>query len=303
MQRVRALSKLVLMMTTLSFSLVLSAVQAESGLDNRQLEELLAVKLNLEAASLDGVRLNRGGGYDVLHSKWELGNFLASLSHESFDVNWRDQQNLPFASGHPRPVSRVQRYHLKAHVPYRINEQSLWLLHLGAEWAFEKETDDALSVQSYLLYSKKWDPLNSWQLGVYVNHHPVQTVMLPIVEYTHNFQSPLRQGVYGHLGFPKTQLGLHLSERLRTEVGLVYHQAIIQLAKNSPIESAGYFQSKNWRADWSTFYRLTPKLEVHLGAQLSVSNVLISYGSDYRETDHVYGNEGLGVKLGVSYIF
>ena len=265
------------------------------------IDDLLALKLKLDYSTLDGVQLNRGGGYDVDHSKFEIGNFLVNVAYERFTIDWLQPKNLPFPSENKHPLPAITRYHLQTHIPYRLDHQRLWLGYLGAQWAYEKGADDSLSLQGYLLYSKHRDELNSWQLGIYLNHHPVETVILPIFEYTYNFPFKRRTGYYGHFGFPKTQLGYHLSSKLRTDIGFVYHQATVKLADNSPIEAGGFFQSKNWRASWQAHYLLNKQVELRFGIAASVSNKLILYSRDYHQQDHFYGNQGLGWHLGVSY--
>jgi len=291
---------------SLILSLPLWFVSANIMADQQQdavVEDLLAVKVKADYSTLNSVSLNRGGGYDLNVAKLEVGNFLANFSYENFTVDWRQLSELPFGDGRARPLSELKRYHLKVHLPYRLDKRRLFLGHLGAELGYEEQSDDALSLQAYLLYSEKLDALNSWQLGLYVNHHPVETVILPIFEYTYNFNSPIRQGYYGHLGFPKTQIGYHFTPKIRSELEAVYHQAIMQLAADSVIEPAGYFQSKNWRGQWSTYYQFSKSFEMSVSVQASLSNEMVLYNQAYQEQDHFYGNGGLGVGIGVVYKF
>lgn len=271
--------------------------------EDKSVEDMLAVKFKLGIDHFDHVQLNRGGGYDLVHTKWEVGNLLASLSYEDFDLTWQEQEKLPFASGVQHPIASVKKYTLKTHIPYRINDQKMWLGHVGAELAYEKEYDRALSLQAFLLYSEYFSELGSWQLGMVVNYHPVETVVLPIVEYSYNYPFTSRSDYYGHLGFPKTQVGYFIHKRLRTELGLVYHQATVQLADDSAIEPAGFFQSKNWRADWRSFYQFSSELEFVFGLQASVTNKLVLYDQGHRQKDHFYGSHGSGVSLGMIYEF
>jgi len=291
---------------SLILSLLLWLVSVSIMADQQQdavVEDLLAVKLKADYSTLNSVSLNRGGGYDLNVTKLEVGNFIANFSYESFAIDWRQLSELPFGNGRTRPLSHLKRYQLKVHLPYRLDKSRLFLTHLGAELAYEDQSDDALSLQAYLLYSKKLDALNSWQLGLYVNHHPVETIVLPIIEYTHNFNSPIGQGYYGHLGFPKTQIGYHFTPKLRSELEAVYHQAIVQLAASSVIEPAGYFQSKNWRGEWSTYYQFSKSFEMNVSLQASLSNEMVLYSQAYKEQDHFYGNGGLGFGMGVVYTF
>ncbi len=271
--------------------------------EQQAIDEFLALKLKVDYSSMMGMNVNQGGGYDIDHSKIEVGNFLLSFAYESFSVNWQDQADLPFATGVKKPLSNLHRYHLQAHVPYRLDDKRMWLGHVGAEWAFEEDVSDSLSLQSYLLYSEKLDKKSSWQLGVYANYHPVGTILLPIFEYTYNYPFIVRAGYYGHIGFPKTQLGYHLNSNLRTDFGLIYHQAIAKLADDSPIEAGGFFHSKNWRASWQVHYRFTKKLEARFGLQADISNQLVLYDRSYKERDHFYIDQGKGWNLGVSYQF
>lgn len=276
---------------------------ADNMTQQQALDEFLAVKIKTDFSSLQGVNLNKGGGYDIGHSKLEIGNFIANLSYEHFSVDWDEQERLPFATGEKKPLSSLTRYHLQGHIPYRLDNKRLWLAHIGAEWAYETEIKDSLSVQTYLLYSEKLNQKNSWQLGAYVNYHPVESVVLPIFEYTFNYPFLERRGYYGHVGFPKTLLGYHLNNNLRTDFGLVYHQAIVKLADNSAIEPGGFFQSKNWRASWQLHYRLLPKAEIRVGLQSSISNALVLYNQDYDKKQHFYGDGGFGWNAGVTYRF
>lgn len=287
-----------------SLSVVSSfATASSSGSDQQAIDDFLAVKLKVDVSSLRGVALNKGGGYDLEHSKLELGNFLVNLAYERFNIDWHKQDKLPFATGIKSPVAAVKRYHLKTHIPYRLDERRMWLGHLGAEMAFETQTKSALSLQAYALYSEYLNRLASWQLGVYVNHHPVETVVLPIFEYTYNYPFKQRAGYYGHLGFPKTELGYFIHPKLRTDIGFAYHQATVKLADDSPIEQSGIFQSKNWRASWKLHYQINKQLEARLGVDASVSNKLILYNQDHKMVDHYYGDNGLGWRLGLDFRF
>jgi len=282
--------------------LVSTIIYADQNQD-AVVEDLLAVKIKADYSTLNSVTLNRGGGYDLNVTKLEVGNFLANVSYEAFAVDWRQFSELPFGNGLSSPLSELQRYHLKLHIPYRLDKNRLILTHLGAELAYEEQSDDALSLQAYTLYSQKLDALNSWQLGLYINHHPVETVILPIIEYTYNFNSQERQGYYGHLGFPKTQIGYHFTSKVRSQLEAVYHQAIMQLSDDSVIQPSGYFQSKNWRGEWATYYQISKALEMKMSLQASLSNKMVLYNQAYQEQDHFYGNGGLGVGLGVVYKF
>ena len=235
--------------------------QVEASSQQEALDDLLAVKIQVDFATLDGVKLNKGGGYGLSNRKWQLGNFLLNLSYEQFALDWKNQRALPFGSKDSVPLPQVERYHLQAHIPYRLDADRLWLTHIGAEWAFESQVGEALSLQAYLLYSENLDALFSWQWGY------------------------------------------HLTPRWRTDIGLVYHQAMVQLAQQSPIEAGGFFQSKNWRASWQTHYLVHKKLELRFGLEASVSNKLVLYSRDHRSLAHFYGDQGVGWHLGMSYRF
>jgi len=286
-------------------SVVISNVSfaASSSAEQKTVDDLLAIKLHLDQSEFAGVQLNKGGGYDWSHSKLEVGNFLLNFSVEKFAIDWNHQDGLAFARNVEKPLAEVERYYLKAHFPYRLDNQRLWLGHLGAEWAYENEVDDALSVQAFLLYSEYLNSMRSWQLGMYLNHHPVESVLLPIIEYTYNYPFKERTGYYGHIGFPKTQLGYFINSQLRTDIGFVYHQATIKLAEESLIQPGGFFQSKNWRTSWQLHYLISKEVEVRLGVDASISNKLILYNRDYEEVDYYYGDKGAGWHLGLSYQF
>lgn len=295
--------KLLFLLLFISLSCPLQADEIQTGQDKKAVDDLLAIKLKVDWDSLSDVKIDRGGGYDLKHSKFEVGNFLGSLSYERFSVDWNQLADLPFGDGSTAPISRLQRYRFKSHIPYRFDSRRMILGHLGAEWAYEEESDDSVSVQGYVLYSEYLDSLSSWQLGGYVSYHPVETVVLPIVEYTYNYPFKQRKGFYGHAGFPKTQLGYFLNQNLRTEAGFFYHQAIVRLANKSIVEPGGFFQSKNWRASWKTHYRMTKRLEAYLTLQTSIANELLLYDKTYRQQDVFEAKNGFGWSLGFGYRF
>lgn len=296
-------SRLLFLFLLLSFISTASLAQKGQAAQETDIEDLLAIKLKADYSTLNAVNLNRGGGYDLKLAKLELGNFLAKVSYENFAVDWRQFSKLPFGNSQTQPLTVLHRYKFKANLPFRLDKNRLFLAHLGAELGYEKQSDDALSLQAYGLYSEKLDSLRSWQLGLYINNHPVETVVLPIVEYTYNFNAQIHQGYYGHLGFPKTQIGYHFTPKLRSQLGAVYHQAIMQLSDDSVVESSGYFQSKNWRADWSTYYQISKSFEMKLYLQASLSNKMVLYNHAYKEQDHFYAEGGFGGGIGLVYKF
>ncbi|WP_321277160.1 hypothetical protein [Thiomicrorhabdus indica] len=285
------------------FASKVMANEIKTGQDQKTVQDLLAIKISVDQHTVQGSKISQGGGYDLTHSKIEVGNFLLSVSQERFSVNWREIDKLPFGKGITNPHSDFKRYQLKAHVPYRLDSQRMWLGHLGIEQATEKEQSDALTLQGYLLYSEYFSPLHSWQLGAYISHHPVETLYLPIFEYTYNYPFKQRMGFYGHAGFPKTLIGYFITPKVRSEVGFYYHQAMVKLADQSEIAPAGYFQSKNWRMRWRTYYRYTPKLEMHIGIQASIANELRLYNRDYEMEGDYAVKHGVGMNLGMSYRF
>lgn len=270
---------------------------------DKSIEELLAVKLNVDIDNFRNAKFERGGGYDVKHFKYEIGNFLVSASYEKFAVDWSGLSQLPFGDSQKSPMSDLQRFTLKGHIPYRLDENRMWLGYLAGEWAYEDQMDDSLSLQAYLIYSQYWTSLKSWQVGVYVNYHPVETLYLPIIEYTYNFPFKSHDGFYGHLGFPKSIVGYFLNPKFRTEAGFFYHQAMVKLSEQSVVEPAGYFQSQNWRASWRTYYQWNSDLELHLGIQTNISNNLTLYNQDYLRQGEYAVNNGVGGNLGFSFKF
>ena len=270
---------------------------------DKSVEELLAVKLNVDIDNFHNAKIEQGGGYDVKHAKYEIGNFIVSAAYEQFAVDWSGLSQLPFGDGKQVPMSDLQRLTLKGHIPYRLDEKRMWLGYLAAEWAYEKQMDDALSLQAYLIYSQYWQPLKSWQIGAYVNYHPVETLYLPIIEYTYNYPFKNRHGYYGHLGFPKSIVGYFLTPKLRTEAGFFYHQAMVKLAEQSVVEPAGYLQSQNWRASWRTHYQWNSDLELHLGLQTNISNTLTLYDQNNQRQGEYAVNNGVGGNLGFSFRF
>lgn len=287
-------------------SLFVSNVMAtdfKSGQDQKTVQDLLAIKLSVDRHRVKGAKISKGGGYDLTHSKIEIGNFLLSASHENFSVDWLDVEKLPFGQGNRLAASKFKRYKLQAHVPYRLDSQRMWLGHLGAEQSFETERSDALSLQGYVLYSEYFSRLRSWQFGAYVSHHPVETLYLPIFEYTYNYPFKQRKGFYGHAGFPKTLVGYFITPKIRSEVGFYYHQAIVKLAEQSEISPAGYFQSKNWRMQWRGYYQYTPKFEINIGVQANVANELLLYNRYYEIEGEYSLEQGIGLNLGMRYRF
>lgn len=113
---------------SLILSLLLWLVSVNIMADQQQdavVEDLLAVKLKADFSTLNSVILNRGGGYDLNVTKLEVGNFIANFSYESFSVDWRQLSELPFGDGRARPLSELKRYHLKVHLPYRLDKNRL----------------------------------------------------------------------------------------------------------------------------------------------------------------------------------
>lgn len=271
--------------------------------EDARIASLLAIKLKLSGYQYGGAKLDKGGSYQVTASKVEVGNFLLKGSYESFDIQWQDLHKLPFGNGVDQPVERMHRLRLQSHIPYRFSPGKLILNQVAISATYEKEMDHAFSYQLYSLYSEDFSRLGSLQFGLYANIQPVQTVIYPIFEYTYNYASPSKEGIYGHLGFPKTQVGYHLTPKWRAEFAAVYHQAIGKLSKQNALQPSGYIQSKNWRGVLAVHHQLTKSVELSLGLHANLTNQLVLFNQQHQRLDHYYINEGAGLSLAISQRF
>lgn len=210
----------------------------------------------------------------------EMSNALFSLAYETFDLSWY-QLNHPDLQGLSRPIERIERWRGHLRLPYRLDSHRLWLAEAALADTREQGAQSSLTFEGFLLYSQARNlhqtDFDSWQLGVFVQQSPVETVVLPIVEITFNLSNPNLEGFYGHLGFPKTQLGYHLGPHLRTDVEFVYCQITAGLRKDNGLLANGYSQLKSWRSEWRTTYRIATNLEVYLAVKQTLTREWVRY--------------------------
>lgn len=265
---------------------------------------ILKPKFTFETGYLDQANLNGSqGGFAIDESKFEVGNLLASFSYEKFRFHWHDIDKLPFGDGKTTPIKEMNRFKLFGRLPYQVDEDTLLLGGLGVSATYENEANDSLSYESFVLVSQELNAVDSWQLGGFIKYHPVQTIILPIFEFTFNYNAPDKQGVYGHIGFPKTQIGYHITPKLRTDLGAIYRQAIAKLADDSPIDASGFSQVKSWRGEWAAYYQAFKQVEFKLALKYTLTREWYSYDKNYKQTQHHYVDNAIGAGLGVIYTF
>ena len=271
---------------------------------SEDLQQLLQPVLLLETAQREAAKVNHHQGSMALSlNKIELHNAIASLSYEQLDFDWHKINQLPFGDGITPPLDKIHRLRTHVRLPYRLDENRLLLAELALANTYEQGAKEAWSLESYVLYSQARDQRDSWQVGVFVQQSPVEVLVLPIIELTYNFNNAQREGIYGHLGFPKTQIGLHLTPKWRTELEAVYFQATAKLAADNPIQANGYAQVKSWRTQWASHYLIHPKFELSFALKHTLIRNWIDYDASHnKQTEHQVENAP-GLSIGLQYRF
>ena len=271
---------------------------------DQDLKHLLQPVLQIETAQRDAAKINHHQGAMALKlNKIELYNAIASLSYEQLEFDWKQIDQLPFGDGVKPPIDKIHRLRGHLRLPYRLDENRLLLAELALANTYEQGAKDAWSLESYLLYSQARDNRDSWQVGLFLQQSSVETLLLPIIELTYNFNNPQREGIYGHLGFPKTQIGFHITPKWRSEVEAVYFQATAKLAPHNSMQADGYAQVKSWRTQWANHYLIRPNLEVNLAIKQTLIRNWINYDASHnQQTNHQVENVP-GLSLGLQYRF
>lgn len=268
------------------------------------ISKILQPKLIIDTSFLDYAKFNgSSGGYAQDTTKVEVSNLLFSLEYERLHFDWQNVDKLPFGDGHSTPIEQIQRISIFGRAPYRLGEGKLIFSGIGLTSGFEKELSDTITVEGFSFFSKDYSAKDSWQLGGYFKYHPVGTIILPIFEYTHNKDNPERTGMYGHLGFPITQLGYYFSSKIRTDFGAVYRNAIAKLSNDSVISPAGFTYISSWRGEWAWYYMATKTLELKAALKYTLTRTIINYTSDYKKIDEYTVNNSVGAGIGLIYNF
>ncbi|WP_173291351.1 hypothetical protein [Thiosulfativibrio zosterae] len=263
-------------------------------------ERLFKVDLTLESSQYRAAKISDSSGkLGAEHSKVSVGNFLVTASYEHYQFQNDEIQS----SDLHYPIHQLHEVKLETKLPYPLKKD--WLLVGGLQLinAYEKQFSKDFTVQGFGLVSHQVKPLLSWQLGGYVSYHPVETQILPIMVLTYNYQSPEHRGFYGHLGFPKTQIGYHFTPKLRSDIGAIYQEVTGQLAENNLVAAKGYFQLTSWRAEWATYYDWSKKLAIKLALKMTFDNEIDVFSNQYQKQKNLtLGNES-GFGAGLIYHF
>ncbi|UQB41981.1 hypothetical protein JX580_09980 [Thiomicrospira microaerophila] len=236
--------------------------------------------------------------------KVELKNALFSLSYEQFDLAW-DQLNHPDLSGVAQPIDTLERWRGHLRLPYRIDNQRLWLAEIALANTIEQHAKTSLSYEGFILYSQarnlsKTD-FDSWQLGLFIQQSPVETLVLPIIELTFNLNNPHKKGFYGHIGFPKTQLGYHFNPVWQSEFELIYYQTTAGLRDTNPLLPNGYAQLKSWRNEWKTTYALNASIDIHFSIKHTLTREWLRYDHTKKQTGRSDLENTLGYGIGIHW--
>ena len=262
--------------------------------------QLFKSDFTLENSQYRAAKINDSNGkLGAEHTKISVGNFLVNASYEYYQLQNDDIQS----SDLHYPIHQLHEVKLETKVPYPIKKDWLFVGGLKLINAYEKQFSKDFTVQSFGLISHQIKPLLSWQLGGYVSYHPVETQLLPIMVLTYNYQSPEHSGFYGHLGFPKTQIGYHFTPKLRSDIGAIYQQVTGQLAETNLLAANGYFQLTSWRAEWATYYDWSKKLTIKLALKITFDNEIDVFSNQYQKQKNLtLGNES-GFGAGLIYHF
>lgn len=271
----------------------------------KDLKAFLAPKFLIEHSKLASQNISGNDGKVALDiTQLSITNVLGGVSFENYNFTWKNISALPFGDKVNPPISQIQRIKVFGRVPYPINEQNMLLVGLSASSTYEQKTDDSYSYDVFGLLSHDMVKNDSVQIGAYVKYHPVQTVALPIIEYTFNLRSPDNQsGYYGNLGFPKTKIGYHLNAKWKADFQAIYRQAIAKLSDNSTISADGYSQIKSWRGEMAFYYSATKNLEIKSAIKYTLTRDWYVYDKNYQQTAHYFINNTAGLGLGLVYTF
>lgn len=284
-----------------SHSTELPAPSLDSAKD---LDAFLTPKLELTTSNLNAQAINGSKGQMALSTlEVKLSNVLGGIAYEEFHFDWDRIDQLPFGDGVHNPIEKMTRVQAFGRLPYPIDDKNMLLVGLGLSSTFEKQTDDSYSYDVFGLISHDLVSNASWQYGAYLQYHPVKTIVLPILEYTFNFNAQHTKDFYGHLGFPKTKIGYYLTPKWKTDFEAIYRQAIAKLDKNSVIDPDGYAQVKSWRGEWALYYLATKQLEIKTAVKYTLTREWYSYDRNYRQTQHHYIDNAIGFGIGLVYSF
>lgn len=110
--------------------------------------------------------------------------------------------------------------------------------------------------------------------------------------------------MYGHLGFPLTQIGYYFSSKVRTDFGAVYRNAIAKLSSDdNVIAPKGFTFITGWRGEWAWYYLASKEIELKAALKYTLTRKMTNYDANRNKIDEYSINNSVGAGIGLIYNF
>lgn len=241
------------------------------------------------------------GDVRVLKNQFQLNKDFFTFGYTNWKFDWDNIASLPFGDHANSPID--QAHSLQASIRYRqkIDDQWSFMSLLSLKSTFEKELDNSFGINLLGFSSYNAGDGHSYQMGGFVNYHPVRTLILPTLSYSYRERE--KDGWHVILGFPRTYIGYHLNENCMLKGGMIFSQSLVRLSNHSSIENGGYIEAKDYLSNLGLIYTLSSSLSVSADFLYTLKREFTIFDSDAHEKQKNTVGNAAGVSVSLMYAF
>lgn len=211
---------------------------------------------NFQSSRFDNSR----GELSLDVAKLKISNRYLSFDYQHWNIATKNVADLPFGDQQTTPIKQLESFNLSSGYMSRLQPNLRWLNTLGVGVHYEKQLDDATSVNFLSLAFYEFNPDLDLIAGFSYRYHPVQSRFLPAVGVS--YRANALEGWGATLGFPRSFVSYGFSPEWQLSAGLAYQRILAKLARDSVIEADGYVEISNWQTDLRLIHRPTPAWQV-----------------------------------------
>lgn len=242
-----------------------------------------------------------GGDVRVIKNQLQLNKDFFTFGYTNWKFDWENVASLPFGDRINNPID--QAHSLQASIRYRQKNDDQWsyMTLLSLKSTFEKELDNSFGVNLLGYSSYHIGDGHSFQMGGFVNYHPIRTLLLPALSYS--YRERAKDGWQVILGFPRTYLGYHLNEQFMLKTGVMFSQSLVRLSNASIIENGGYIEAKDYLSNIGFTYALNPSLSLSADLLYTLKREFTIFDSNANEKQKNSVGNAIGANMSLNYRF
>ncbi|WP_006459976.1 hypothetical protein [Thiomicrospira aerophila] len=252
---------------------------------------------NFQSSRFDNSR----GELSLDVAKFKISNRYISVDYQHWNVDTKNIAELPFGDQQSKPIKQLESFNISTGYMARINPNWRWLNTLGLGVNYEKQINDATSVNLLSLGFYSLNPDLDIIAGFSYRYHPVQSRILPAVGLS--YRANEFEGWSATLGFPRSFVNYGFAADWQVSAGLAYQRILAKLAKDSVIEADGYVEISNWQTDVRLIHRPAPAWEVFASLRYIPFYEFETYNQRGNRQDTYDLEPTVGAGLGVRYQF